>query len=63
MRDPSEKAAPFDFAARAHEKAESRARDAAALASSEKSAEQLRRENSAFGNSKFRVDMSHVKKL
>ena len=53
----------LNVAERAREKAASREVDARALASGEKSREQLRAENSAFGFSRerVRVDFSRVK--
>ncbi|MCA9675610.1 MAG: hypothetical protein KC464_11285 [Myxococcales bacterium] len=53
----------LDPAERAREKAASRAADALALASGEKSREQLRVENNAFGfpRKRVRIDFSRVK--
>lgn len=53
----------LDVAERAREKAASREVDARALASGEKSREQLRAENSAFGfpRERVRVDFARVK--
>jgi hypothetical protein len=48
---------------RAAEKASARAADEAALKSGQKSIEELRRENSFFGNMKFSVDLEYAKKI
>jgi hypothetical protein len=55
---------PLNAAARAQEKAASREADARALASGEKSREQLRVENSAFGfpRERVRIDFGQLKR-
>lgn len=51
----------YDAAERAREKQESRERDEQALASGEKSREQLRRENGFFSALRFRIDLAGAK--
>jgi hypothetical protein len=55
--------APLDVDKRAREKRQAREEDACALASGEKSAEQLRRENGHFAFPKVRVSLRGAKPL